>query len=57
MSWTVPSARDVPYSFEGAVRGLLDMRLSVVGFPTGEADIDPYDWDRLTLREISWSRR
>ena len=44
------AARDVPYSSEGAEEELLDMRLSVVGFPTVEADIGRHDWDRWTLR-------
>ena len=44
------AARDVPYSSEGAEEELLDMRLSVVGFPTVEADTGRLDWDRWTLR-------
>ena len=44
------AARDVPYSLEGAEEEHLDMRLSVVGFPTVEADIVRVDLDRWTLR-------
>lgn len=47
---TAKAARDVPYNSEEAVVELLDMRLSVVGFPTGEADTVQVDWDRWTLR-------
>ena len=48
--WTFPSARDVPCSPEGAVTEQQDMRLAVVGFPTGEADIGRVDLDRSTLK-------
>ena len=47
---TAASARDVPYSFEGAEEELQDMRLAVVGFPTEEADTVQVCLDRWTLR-------
>ena len=50
MFWTVPSARDVPYSFEGAVTVRPDSRLVVVGFPSPEAGTRPHGWDRWPWR-------
>ena len=50
MRRTALTARDVPYSSEGAEEDLLDMRLVVVGFPTVEADTVRLCLDRWTLR-------